>query len=114
MLRRFPLFGILVLAAVCGFSSIALGQSASTPGTTAQAVAFAGRAIAALAGTAQINDITLTGTATRTAGSDVESGSITLKASGNTLSRIDFNGSAGHARDSQFLKRRTSGRLDHT
>jgi hypothetical protein len=55
-----------------------------------QAVAFATQALAALTGTTPVNDITLTGTATRTAGSDVETGSITLRALGNPDSRFDL------------------------
>jgi hypothetical protein len=55
-----------------------------------QAIALATQALTALTGPAQVSDITLTGTATRTAGSDVESGSITLKALGNPNSRFDL------------------------
>jgi hypothetical protein len=55
-----------------------------------QAVAYAAQAMAAMTGTTPVNDITLTGTATRTAGSDVETGSITLKALGNLDSRFDL------------------------
>jgi hypothetical protein len=60
-----------------------------------QAVALATQALAALTGTTQVSDITLTGTATRKAGSDIESGSITLKALGNPDSRFDLVVSTG-------------------
>jgi len=60
-----------------------------------QAVALATQALAALTGTTQVSDITLTGTATRTAGSDVETGNITLKALGNQASRFDLVLSTG-------------------
>jgi hypothetical protein len=55
-----------------------------------QAFALATQALAALIGTTQVSGITLTGTATRTAGSDIESGSIMLKALGNPDSRFDL------------------------
>jgi hypothetical protein len=56
-----------------------------------QAVTLAMQAMSALTGTTQINDVTLTGTATRTAGSDIESGSITLKALGTADGRLDLS-----------------------
>ena len=56
-----------------------------------QAVAFAAQAMAALTGTTQVSDITLTGTATRTLGSDIENGTITLKALGTLYSRYDLS-----------------------
>jgi hypothetical protein len=55
-----------------------------------QAVTLATQALAALDGTAQVSDVTLTGTATRTVGSDVESGNITLKALQTLYSRYDL------------------------
>lgn len=63
--------------------------------TSVQATALASTAIAALNGTTQVSDVTLTGTGTRTVGSDVESGNFTLKALGNSQSRLDFVESAG-------------------
>ena len=56
-----------------------------------QAVALAAKALVALAGATPVNDITLTGTATRTAGSDVESGTVTLEALAGSGSRMDLN-----------------------
>lgn len=61
-----------------------------------QAVSLATKALAALTGGQPISDVTLTGTATRTAGSDVETGTITLQAMGYADSRMDFAGSAGN------------------
>ena len=86
---RSKLSAILLLA----FAMVlpARGQTASDP----QAVALTTSAIAALTGRAQISDVTLTGTATRTAGSDIETGAITLKALGTTDSRMDFVSSDG-------------------
>jgi hypothetical protein len=60
-----------------------------------QAVALATQALAALSARTPVSDITLTGTATRTAGSETETGSITLKALGNPNSRFDFVSTAG-------------------
>jgi len=60
-----------------------------------QAVALATQALVALTGTTQVNDITLTGTAIRTAGSDVENGSVTLKALGSFYSRLDASLDSG-------------------
>lgn len=56
-----------------------------------QAVALAGQALTALTGRTQINDVTLTGTVTRTAGSDTEEGNVTLKALGLADSRFDLS-----------------------
>jgi len=55
------------------------------------AVALAAKALAALSGPTLVNDITLTGTVTRTAGSDVESGTVTLQALAGSGSRMDLN-----------------------
>jgi hypothetical protein len=55
-----------------------------------QAVVLATQALTALTGPTQVSDITLTGTATHTAGSDVQTGNITLKALGNQASRFDL------------------------
>jgi hypothetical protein len=63
--------------------------------TNTQAVALASSALAALNGTTQVSDVTLTGTGTRTVGADVESGNFTLKALGDYQSRLDFVESAG-------------------
>jgi hypothetical protein len=68
------------------FSQTSVVPTASSP----QAVTLATQAIAALKGTAQIIDVTLTGTGTRTAGSDSESGSISLKALGSQQARLDL------------------------
>jgi len=69
--------------------------SHQAPIQSPQGVALATQAMAALTGTTQVNDITLTGTATRTAGSDVESGSITLRALGTAESRLDLSANNG-------------------
>lgn len=77
----------------------AVAQQPTTPVATTsdpQAVAVATKALAALTGGKPITDVTLTGTATRTAGSDVETGTVTLQALGYANSRMDFAGSNGN------------------
>lgn len=74
----------------------ALPQSSSQPATSnPQAVSLANQALAALVGARQVSDVTLTGTATRTAGTDVETGNITLKALGYGDARLDLSSSGG-------------------
>lgn len=75
---------------------VAYPQTASQPVTSnPQAVSLANQALAALVGATQVSDITLTGTATRTAGSDVETGNITLRALGYGNARLDLSSSSG-------------------
>jgi hypothetical protein len=90
--------GPWIFLLLLSFSASAVyGQQTTTQPATSdpQAVALAAKALAALTGGKPITDVTLTGTATRTAGSDVETGAITLKALGSTNSRMDFSGSGG-------------------
>ena len=53
------------------------------------------KALASLRGSNTIADVTLVGNATRTAGSDVETGAITLKALGTRFSRVDLADATG-------------------
>lgn len=80
------------------FGSSVFGQQPTTQPAISdtQAVAFVTKALAALTGGKPITDVTLTGNATRTAGSDIETGPITLEALGFTNSRMDFQGSGGN------------------
>lgn len=87
---RSLLIGFLLLA------SAAYPQSSPAPSTSsAQAVALANQALSALTGSIQVNDVTLTGTGTRTAGSDVETGSVSLKALGSWQARLDLTVAGG-------------------
>lgn len=61
----------------------------------AQAVLVLQRSLAALTGTVAVNDVTLNGTVTRIAGSDNESGTVTLKATGVGQGRVDLSLSSG-------------------
>jgi hypothetical protein len=86
MIRRFALLltlGFFVL------STIALAQS------DPQAITFATQSIAALTGGATVTDVTLTGNATRTVGSDVGSGPANFYAKGLYESRLDLNLNTG-------------------
>jgi hypothetical protein len=89
---------VLLFCFAC-ISFPALAQQSSAPPTAVtqnpQAVALAVQAIAAISGSTQLTDITLTGTVTRTAGSDVENGNFILKALGTDESRLDLSLAAG-------------------
>src|SRR5258708_34849232 len=65
------------------------------PVSDPQAVALAQQSIAALTNGVPITDVTLTGTATRIAGSDTESGSATLQSKSTGESRIALNLTSG-------------------
>ncbi len=71
------------------------GLAAQQPPRDPQAVILASRALLALTGGAPVNDVILTGAATRIAGSTHETGSVTLKAKGTQESRIDLALSSG-------------------
>jgi hypothetical protein len=84
----FPVLPFLLLLTTSAFAQ----QSViSSP----QAAALAASALNALTGGTQVSDVTLNGTGTRTAGSDVESGNFTLKALGPNQSRSDLVVSGG-------------------
>jgi hypothetical protein len=87
---------LAILSCVFLVTSSIHAQQASTEVTQdPAAVAFATKSLTALAGAAQISDVTLTGAATRVAGSDTGSGTFTLKALGISESRMDLNLSDG-------------------
>jgi hypothetical protein len=92
-LRSFA-FALVVLSCVFALpASAQQGPAAATQNP--QAVALATKSAALLFGGVQIADITLTGTATRVAGSDTGSGTVTLKALGTSNSRMDLSLSDG-------------------
>jgi hypothetical protein len=66
------------------------------PSSDPVAIGLAQKSIAALTGGMPITDATLTGNATRIAGSDKESGTVTLNVKGSGESRIDLNLSASN------------------
>jgi len=87
---RFLLVGFLLLAPAA-YPQTSLAPTANDP----QAVTLASQALVALTGSIQVNDVTLTGTGTRTAGSDVQSGSVSLKALGTLEARLDLSTTDG-------------------
>lgn len=91
MKRIFLGLAVLFLAVQVAFPQSTTTVAVSDP----QAIALAAKALAALTGSTSITDVTLSGTVTRTAGSDVETGSVTLKALGTGNSRMDLNTTAG-------------------
>ena len=91
ILKRLALLPCLVVVAISTNA-----QQASTVVTQSPiAVSLATNSIAVLSGSVQIADITLTGTATRVAGSDTGSGTVALKALGTSNSRMDLSLSEG-------------------
>jgi len=93
---RFPRLGLFLLVSLL-IPATAIHAQQPTPAAPrdAQAVLLLQRSLAALTGTATVNDVTLTGTATRTAGSDNESGTVTLKATAVGQGRVDLSLSSG-------------------
>jgi len=74
---------------------VGLGAAQSLPTGDAQAVALAAQSVAALTGGIPVTDVTLNGTVTRIAGSDQQTGTVTLLAKGVSESRVDLNLSGG-------------------
>jgi len=70
-----------------------VAQQGSSP--TLSATALLQQSLAAQIGNTQITDITLTGTARRIAGSDDESGTVTLRVLSSGATRLDFNFPSG-------------------
>lgn len=92
--RSFLIALVFLLLVSVPASSQTVSQAVATKDPTA--VKLLSASVSALANGTSINDVTLTGTVTRTAGSDVETGSVTLSALGGTAGRIDFVLSGGN------------------
>jgi hypothetical protein len=90
-----PWIAVLTCFLLIPASASARQTTTQSPASDPQAVALATKALAALTGTVAIKDVTMTGTVTRTAGSDTASGTVTLKALGTTNSRLDLSTSSG-------------------
>jgi hypothetical protein len=88
---------VLVLLFAFGSSLARAQQTATTspPAAATEGAVVLQKALAALAPTTRITDVTLSGTARRIAGSDDESGTVALKALAGTGSRIDLNFPSG-------------------
>ena len=83
-------------AVVCSFSLLfgpALAQQPASPSISAQALLQ--QSLAAQLGNTQVSDVTLTGTVRRIAGSDDESGTVTLKGLSGGTNRVDLSLSSG-------------------
>jgi hypothetical protein len=87
-------FALAVLSSIFALPATSQ-QTSTTASQNPTAVALATNSVARLSGSVQIADVTLTGTATRVAGSDTGSGTVTLKALGTSNSRIDLSLSNG-------------------
>jgi hypothetical protein len=94
-MMQFTFSKAVTLVLCLGFCLQASAAKTQSQGSTSvsdpQAVALATRALSSLVGINQVNDVTLTGTVTRTAGSDVGSGTVTLKVLGTGASRLDMS-----------------------
>lgn len=90
---RFSVAALLVVATLPSFA--VTKETASN----SQALSYAAQSIASLTGGNSINDVTLTGTVTWTAGSDTETGTATLSALGTGESRMDLALSTGTRTD---------------
>jgi hypothetical protein len=87
-------FRITFLISFAFFLTVSLaGQQSST--SSVQALSLLQKSLAALTGGQSINDITLSGTARRIAGSDDETGSVTMKVLMTRGGRIDFSFPSG-------------------
>lgn len=85
------LFLSLALSALVSFRSAAQQPAAPSP----QAAALLQSALIALGGSQTLNDVTLSGTARRIAGSDDESGTVAVKALATGPIRLDFSFPSG-------------------
>lgn len=79
-------------ALLLSFPNSLVSQQATSPpaASSAQATTLLARSAAALIGSGTLNDVTLSGTARRIAGSTDESGTVTLKALATGESRMDL------------------------
>jgi hypothetical protein len=91
ILKRLALFSCLLAVAVSSYAQ----QTPTAVSQDPTAIALVAKSLAALGGTTPISDVTLTGTATRIAGSDTGSGTVILKALGSSNSRMDLSLSNG-------------------
>lgn len=88
---------VFVLFLVFASSTLSQQQPTSTvrAAMDAQSAALIAKGLTALRGLSPLTDITLTGTATRTVGTDTETGTIVMKAMGAWNTRVDFTSANG-------------------
>jgi hypothetical protein len=80
-----------VLSSLFLFPSAAQQATAPTPTNSPQAATLLAQSAAELSGNVALSDVTLSGTARRIAGSDDESGAVTVKALAVGAMRLDFS-----------------------
>jgi hypothetical protein len=96
---------LLLLACLVVPASLIAQESSSSPSSTtpgpqdSQAASLLRQSIAAMTGGAPITDVTMTGTATLTIGSDAESGTIVLVATASGQSRVTLDLPSGSRSD---------------
>lgn len=88
-----------ILVVLIPFSVAVAANAQGPPASDPQAAAIAAQSMAALTGGNQISDITLSGNVTLIAGSDNETGTVTLKALGTGESRMDLTLTGGSRRE---------------
>lgn len=95
--------GVVYTIVFCSFACFASpNKKPPVSVSSSQATAYANASIAAMTGGITVTDATLTGSATWTAGSDIENGTATFLASGTGESRMDLalsNGTHTEIRD---------------
>jgi hypothetical protein len=98
-----PFVSLLLFTCQIGFAQT---QTSTQPVRDPQAAGLLQRSLSALIGNNALTDVTLSGTGTRTAGSDTESGTATLRATSSGQSRVDFafgSGQRSEARDASVM-----------
>lgn len=96
MIRPKKIFVFLFVCAFIAFvAGVQNGAGAQTSLTAAQGLVLAQSALVALTHGVGVSDVTLTGTARRIAGSDDETGPITLKARGASESSVNMSFGSG-------------------
>lgn len=84
--------GVFVLLPVLlSFSCSVVAQVQPTPVSDPKALALVAQSLARMTSGVVITDVTLSGNATLVAGSDVETGTVSLKAKGFAEARVDLN-----------------------
>jgi hypothetical protein len=92
---RLVRLALVILCVTCISNSLSAQQGPPPPPRDAQALALLQRSAALLSGGTNVNDVTLTGTANWTAGSDDEDGSATLKTTAIGQGRVDLSLTGG-------------------
>jgi len=84
------MFRLTTCLFLCCFLTMSAHEAQAQAQRDPQATTLVSQSLQAADGTTVLTDVTLTGTATRTAGSDIESGTVTLRALGGLDGRMDL------------------------